>query len=184
MLWSYPTLLALDLQVNCLCFTIPSERQIGGWVEIPKLREVRELQGLTQKELADVSGVSVRSVAGYEGGAHVRPNTARKLANALNVDVADLMGVDAHPKADALPPRDPDAAALESEVIFNAGYSPDNYDKIIAMATEVAREERPHRVIPGVTQIKIYIDSDNIEVRAEPVSRSSRSRARGRARHS
>ncbi len=68
-------------------------------MQIPRLREKRELQGLTQKELADVSGVSVRSVAGYESGAGVRPNTARKLAEALDVKVADLVGVGARPKA-------------------------------------------------------------------------------------
>jgi transcriptional regulator with XRE-family HTH domain len=72
-------------------------------VQIPNLRGLRELHGLTQKELADVSGVSLRSVAGYEGGAHARPNTARKLAEALNVEVADLVGVDSYPKAQAPP---------------------------------------------------------------------------------
>jgi transcriptional regulator with XRE-family HTH domain len=72
-------------------------------VQIPNLRGLRELHGLTQKELADVSGVSLRSVAGYEGGAHVRPNTARKLAQGLNVEVADLVGADSYPKASALP---------------------------------------------------------------------------------
>jgi transcriptional regulator with XRE-family HTH domain len=70
-------------------------------VQIPNLRELRELHGLTQKELADVSGVSLRSVAGYEGGAHARPNTARKLAQALNVEVADLVGATSYPKASA-----------------------------------------------------------------------------------
>jgi transcriptional regulator with XRE-family HTH domain len=72
-------------------------------VQIPNLRELRELHGLTQKELADVSGVSLRSVAGYEGGAHVRPNTARKLAQALNLEVADLVGGDSYPKVQAPP---------------------------------------------------------------------------------
>lgn len=75
-------------------------------MQIPNLRELRELHGLTQKELADVSGVSLRSVAGYEGGAHVRPNTARKLAQALNVEVADLVGSDSYPKSAALPLQD------------------------------------------------------------------------------
>jgi transcriptional regulator with XRE-family HTH domain len=72
-------------------------------VQIPNLRELRELHGLTQKELADASGVSLRSVAGYEGGAHVRPNTARKLAQALNAEVADLVGVASYLKAEAPP---------------------------------------------------------------------------------
>jgi hypothetical protein len=45
----------------------------------------------------------LRSVAGYEGGAHVRPNTARKLAQALNVEVADLVEASSYPKAQAPP---------------------------------------------------------------------------------
>jgi transcriptional regulator with XRE-family HTH domain len=71
---------------------------------------------LTQKELADVSGVSLRSVAGYEGGAHVRPNTARKLAQALNVEVADLAGATSYPKEQALPsPEQPNFNGLLEE---------------------------------------------------------------------
>lgn len=58
---------------------------------IPQLRKWRERQGLTQKELAERAGVSPRAVAGYETGDGTRPNTARKLADALDVDVADLM---------------------------------------------------------------------------------------------
>jgi transcriptional regulator with XRE-family HTH domain len=85
-------------------------------VQIPNLRELRELHGLTQKELADVSGVSLRSVAGYEGGAHARPNTARKLAQALNVEVADLVGVGSYPKAQAPPsPTQPPLNGFEEE---------------------------------------------------------------------
>jgi transcriptional regulator with XRE-family HTH domain len=85
-------------------------------VQIPNLRGLRELHGLTQKELADVSGVSLRSVAGYEGGAHARPNTARRLAEALNVEVADLVGADSYPKAQAPPsPTQPPLNGFEEE---------------------------------------------------------------------
>jgi transcriptional regulator with XRE-family HTH domain len=85
-------------------------------VQIPNLRELRELHGLTQKELADVSGVSLRSVAGYEGGAQARPNTARKLAQALNVEVADLVGITSYPKAQAPPsPEQPSFNGLLEE---------------------------------------------------------------------
>ncbi len=60
-------------------------------MQILNLREQRELRGWTQKDLAHESDVSVRSIAGYETGAGVRPNTARKLAEALGVEVADLV---------------------------------------------------------------------------------------------
>lgn len=59
-------------------------------MRIPRLRELRELQGWTQKDLARLSGVSARSIAGYEAGAGARPNTARKLAEALDVSVVEL----------------------------------------------------------------------------------------------
>jgi transcriptional regulator with XRE-family HTH domain len=74
-------------------------------VQIPRLREWRELQGWTQKDLARESGVSPRSIAGYEAGAGVRPGTARKLAEALNVEVADL--VLASGKVEAPPSPEP-----------------------------------------------------------------------------
>ena len=60
-------------------------------VQIPRLREWRELQGWTQKDLARESGVSPRSIAGYEAGTSARPGTTRKLAQALGVEVADLV---------------------------------------------------------------------------------------------
>ncbi len=69
-------------------------------MQILNLREQRELRGWTQKDLAHESGVSTRSIAGYEAGAGVRPNTARKLAEALGVEVADLV-VTASGKGDA-----------------------------------------------------------------------------------
>ena len=180
-LWMYPTLFASYLQVFCLRFTIFVWPQIGGWVQIPKLREVRELQGLTQKDLAEVSGVSLRSIAGYEGGARVRPNTARKLANALDVEVVDLVGVDVHPKARALSPHDadPGTALPEDEVLFEAYYTPENFEEVTTEAQVAMREVRRHHVPKGM-QIA-YLDSgDKVEVRIMPVSPSSRARRRRR----
>jgi transcriptional regulator with XRE-family HTH domain len=98
---SYTT--CIRLASRFLIYYTVAELQIGEWVQIPNLRGLRELRGLTQKELSEVSSVSLRSIAGYEGGAHVRPNTARKLARSLNVEVADLVGVDDYPKAPAPP---------------------------------------------------------------------------------
>jgi transcriptional regulator with XRE-family HTH domain len=80
-------------------------------VQIPRLREWRELRGWTQKDLAHESGVSARSIAGYETGASVRPRTARKLAEALDVEVAELV---MSPKGSA-PPSQPSFNHLLAE---------------------------------------------------------------------
>ncbi len=63
------------------------------------LERTRRLRGLTQKNLADKARVSEGTVAGIEAGRHApRASTARKLAAALGVQVADLYG-EAIPKA-------------------------------------------------------------------------------------
>jgi len=59
-------------------------------LHIPRLRAWREFRGLTQRELAAASGVSHRSIAGAERGAGIRVTTARKLAEALDIEVADF----------------------------------------------------------------------------------------------
>lgn len=146
-------------------------------MQIPKLREMRELEGLTQKELADVSGVSVRSVAGYEGGAHVRPNTARKLANALDVEVADLVGVDARPKARVLSPRDAEAvtASPDGEVLFEVPCPSGNYEE--GMAEAIRGAKRHH--VPEDMLLNFVLGDGKVEVRITPKS-SSRTRRRRR----
>jgi transcriptional regulator with XRE-family HTH domain len=68
-------------------------------VQIPRLREWREARALTQVELAEKAGVSSRSVAGYEAGTGARPPTVRKLSEALDIEILDLMGEAARPKA-------------------------------------------------------------------------------------
>jgi transcriptional regulator with XRE-family HTH domain len=71
----------------------------GRTVQIPRLREWREARALTQVELAEKASVSSRSVAGYEAGTGARPPTVRKLAEALDIEILDLMGEATHPKA-------------------------------------------------------------------------------------
>ncbi|GAA2795144.1 ATP-binding protein [Crossiella cryophila] len=52
------------------------------------LRQARTLAGLTQEQLADRSGVGVRTIGGLETGSRgdPRPSTARRLADALGLD--------------------------------------------------------------------------------------------------
>jgi transcriptional regulator with XRE-family HTH domain len=60
---------------------------------LPRLREVRELRALSQRDLSKLAGVSRVTIARLEaGGDDPYPRTVRKLATALNVDPATLMG--------------------------------------------------------------------------------------------
>lgn len=57
-----------------------------------KIKRSREVVGLTQQELADLVGVSKRTIASYEsGGASARRSTITKLARELKVSVRFLM---------------------------------------------------------------------------------------------
>jgi transcriptional regulator with XRE-family HTH domain len=67
-----------------------------GLEEVPDLKlartkEWRESLGLTQRGLAAEAGVGEATVARIETGASVTPPTARKIAEALDVVVADLL---------------------------------------------------------------------------------------------
>jgi transcriptional regulator with XRE-family HTH domain len=60
-------------------------------LKLARTREWRESHGLTQRELAAEAGVGEVTVARIETGASVTPPTARKIAQALGVRVADLL---------------------------------------------------------------------------------------------
>jgi transcriptional regulator with XRE-family HTH domain len=60
-------------------------------VYTPRLREWRETRGATQAMLSESSGISEHTISRIEHGAPLRPTTARKLADALGVEIADLM---------------------------------------------------------------------------------------------
>jgi transcriptional regulator with XRE-family HTH domain len=56
-----------------------------------RLAELREQQALTLRELSAVSGVAADTINQIElGHRKPRPSTLRKLAKALNVEVADF----------------------------------------------------------------------------------------------
>src|SRR5215217_5433892 len=60
-------------------------------MQLPRLKEWRESRGLLQKELASEAGLSEFTINRIETGDNIRPNTARKVADALGVEVADLI---------------------------------------------------------------------------------------------
>ena len=67
------------------------------------LRELRTQRGWSQEDLADASGVSVRTIQRIEGGRPPGRATARALAAALEVDPGMLTGPGAEPPADGAP---------------------------------------------------------------------------------
>jgi transcriptional regulator with XRE-family HTH domain len=60
-------------------------------MQLAKAKEWREARGYTQRSLAAESGVSEVTIARLETGHGTTPSTALKLANALNVEVVDLL---------------------------------------------------------------------------------------------
>lgn len=70
-------------------------------MKLPKSRAWRESRGLTRKELAEEAGLSPQTLASYESGNEARPNNARKLADALGVEVTDLLEETQLPKVQA-----------------------------------------------------------------------------------
>jgi transcriptional regulator with XRE-family HTH domain len=60
-------------------------------LKLARTKEWRESLGLTQRGLAAEAGVGEVTVARIETGASVTPSTARKIAGALGVAVADLL---------------------------------------------------------------------------------------------
>lgn len=73
-------------------------------MKLTRLREVRELRGWSQSKLAEESGVSRDGISNYETGhREAWPATAKKVADALEVEIADLVGEQARPLAQAPP---------------------------------------------------------------------------------
>jgi transcriptional regulator with XRE-family HTH domain len=70
-------------------------------LKLARTKEWRESHGLTQRELAAEAGVGEATIARVEMGASVTPPTARKIAEALAVAVADLLERPPVPLADA-----------------------------------------------------------------------------------
>ena len=58
---------------------------------LARTKEWREAQGLTQRELAAKAAISEVTIARLETGHSTTPPTARKIATALGVSVADLL---------------------------------------------------------------------------------------------
>jgi transcriptional regulator with XRE-family HTH domain len=100
-------------------------------LKLPRLRKVRELRGWSQGVLAEKADVSRDSISNYETGhREAYPSTAKKLADALDVTIADLME-DTAPKAVLTSPL------LEWALVA----SDEDFDHRIRIATEAEVKE-------------------------------------------
>jgi len=82
----------LNMRVICLII-LEVEHRKGGYVQrLSRLKEIRERASMTQGELAKRSGLGRASIAALEidRGRRAQPRTARKIADALGVDVEEL----------------------------------------------------------------------------------------------
>jgi len=74
----------------------PNEKTTSGHnrsVLLPGLRQARQRLGLTQRQLGTLAGVSKGTVCELEVGRRgAYPRTVRRLAKALETEVADLVG--------------------------------------------------------------------------------------------
>jgi transcriptional regulator with XRE-family HTH domain len=64
-----------------------------------QLKSVRERKNLTQEEVAEQSGLSVRTIQRVEAGAALKGYTLKTLAQTLDVNEQTLLGMDALPPA-------------------------------------------------------------------------------------
>ncbi len=68
------------------------ERHRNRSISLPRLRELRQSRGLSQRDLAELARVSSGTVYRLENGLRgAYPGTIRKLAVALDVTPADLV---------------------------------------------------------------------------------------------
>jgi len=101
-----------------------------------ELEHIRRLRGLSQRDLAEKAGVSPATVYELEVGKRPtpRPSTLRKLAEALEVEIADLFGepVLAGGKAEA--PREAGRPETSTRTV-------EEVEKALARVLEPARAE-------------------------------------------
>ena len=82
------------------------------------LREARTARGWSQEELAGRTGVSGRTIQRIENGSRPSSATARLLAEALGVEVADVLGDERTQRWDDQPPVAAVVDALRRSVDF------------------------------------------------------------------
>jgi transcriptional regulator with XRE-family HTH domain len=111
---------------------------------------MRREKGLSQQELADLAGVGQDSISAIETGKHEpHPRTLRKLANALDVEVADFFREPAFPLAEA--PRGagrlPQWATTSDLNVLDQNASEASSDELRNLVIQLAKDLRVNRTL-------------------------------------
>ena len=117
-------------------------------MKLPRLREVRELHGWSQKKLAEESGTSRDSISNYETGQREAwPSTAKKLADALSVTIADLMEEGNTPKPVPATPLLEWALTAPDEEFNHRIKTADKHEieELLQLTNLVPQKRGPHR---------------------------------------
>jgi transcriptional regulator with XRE-family HTH domain len=118
---------------------------------VERVKEIRRRKGWSQKELAEESGVGQDTISGIESGRHEpRPSTLRKLADALDVEVADFFREPAVPLADA----SREAGPLNKDEILDVVH-----DAILRQETET--QQAVNRAISSQRMQDSYVRPEN-----------------------
>jgi len=87
---------------------VATKTEVGLRLDEDTVRGTRERLGLTLAMVAQRAGTSKNTAMSAEHGADIRPTTARKIAEALGVEIVDLLGESDSPKKAAAPPSQPE----------------------------------------------------------------------------
>jgi transcriptional regulator with XRE-family HTH domain len=137
------------------------------------VRRMRREKGLSQQELADLAGVGQDSISAIETGKHEpHPRTLRKLANALDVEVADFFREPAVPLAEA--PRGegrlPEWARTSDLNVLKRNASEASSDELRNLVIQLAKDLRVNRTLedlrnePGSESVARALNLARIDV--------------------
>ena len=89
---SFPVLISYNLCCSMSTYVVQYSRRIlDVEVDVDRLQELRINQGLSQRRLAELAGVSNTSVWKIEQGGGANPATLKKLADVLGTRPVDLL---------------------------------------------------------------------------------------------
>lgn len=98
-----------------------------------KLKEIRKLCGMTQKELAYKSGVNIRQIQKYESGEYSIENmtskTASAIAESLGITIEELISLDT-----SIFTKDMTEAIKSGEMTISDAVAMSKYEKVMKLS--------------------------------------------------